>query len=328
MWKYSSCAVQGKAHVQHQIPCQDKTKTVFENHTYVIALADGAGSARLSHFGAERTVNAISEFFVSEFDRLFAAEDGRLVKVAIMEKLLAEIKEEAKIHDCDMKDLASTLLAVAVKEDQYIIVHIGDGVIGYLDGEQLKIASAPSNGEHANETYFVTSKDAINVMRLFKGHLKDIAGFVLMSDGTEHSLYNKRNNTLSTAVMKLMQRDVLVDETSMNAQLETTFKNVIAEQTHDDCSIALLAKHSPSLRKVNELSFAEKCELYKISGNTKALENRIERYEKILEILQNPCSCTVVSKKLFLKPKHTRRHLEYLYQNGLLKKRDGIYYLE
>ena len=88
------------------------------------------------------------------------------------------------------KDLAATMLVVAENNDRFIIAHIGDDVIGYLDGDVLKTASAPSNGEHANETYFVTSRDAINTMKLFKGSIKNIAGFVIMSDGTEQSLYS------------------------------------------------------------------------------------------------------------------------------------------
>lgn len=326
MWKCSSCAVRGKAHVRQQIPCQDKTKTAFGNDTYVIALADGAGSVELSHFGAECVVNSISELFISEFDSLFDTNDGRLVKVAIMEKLLSSIKKEATLLECNVRDLASTLLVVAVKNDQFIIAHIGDGVIGYLDGENLKVASAPSNGEHANETYFVTSKDAINVMRLFKGQLKNIAGFVLMSDGTEQSLYNKRNNTLSNAVIKLMQRDILVDQTFMNAQLEMTFKNVIAEKTHDDCSIAIMAKSNYALRSLNNLSFEEKCDVYGIRHKGKTAKKRIQRYEQILEILQTPANCVAVSRKIYLKPKHAWRHLKHLCDNGLLVKMDELYY--
>ena len=326
MWKCSSCAVQGKTHIRHQIPCQDKTNIMFGNDTYVIALADGAGSAELSHFGAECVVNSIATLFISEFENLFATSDGRLVKKAIMEKLLYNIKEEAELLECNIKDLASTLLAVAVKGDQFIIVHIGDGVIGYLDGDNLKVASTPANGEHANETYFVTSKDAITVMRLFKGQLKNIAGFVLMSDGTEQSLYNKRNNSLSVAVIKLMQRNILVDQTFMNAQLEMTFKNVIAEKTHDDCSIAIMAKSNHVLRNLTDLMFEEKCEVYGVSRRGKNADRRIQRYEKILDILQSPSSCVTVSRKLYLKPKYTCRHLKHLCDNGLLVKRDGLYY--
>ena len=63
MWSYSSCQVQGRGHSKNQIPCQDKTKAIFENGTYVISLADGAGSAKLSHYGAACIVESISALF-------------------------------------------------------------------------------------------------------------------------------------------------------------------------------------------------------------------------------------------------------------------------
>lgn len=328
MWRFSSCEVQGKGHIKNQVPCQDKTKTVFLNNTYVISLSDGAGSAKLSHYGATRVVDSMTELFVSDFDKLYEQPDGRQVKITIMEKLLIAIKDEADILSCEMKDLAATMLAVAVKDNHFIIAHIGDGVIGYLDGDDLKVASAPSNGEHANETYFVTSKDAITSMKLFKGEINNISGFVLMSDGTEQSLYNKSNNRLSGAVLKLMQRNVLVDESVMRDQLESTFKNIIIDKTHDDCSIALLSKPSNLLRTVTDLSFEEKCALYRVNNNDANCCQRIERYDLIVDLLkQTNCSCDAVSKKIKLNPKHTKRHLEHLISVGLIKKDGCLFHL-
>ena len=325
MWSYSSCQVQGRGHIKNQVPCQDKTKTVYEDGTYVIALADGAGSASLSHYGASCVVDSISELFVHHFEDLFANEDGRLVKLAIMEKVLADINSKAEELNCTPKDLASTMLVVAVNNDRFIIAHIGDGVIGYLDGDALKTASAPSNGEHANETYFVTSRDAINTMKLFKGSVKNIAGFVLMSDGSEQSLYNKKSNTLSPAVIKLMQRNIILDEEAMHEQLDSTFKNVIITRTHDDCSIALLSRESGVLHSLCGFDIAEKCDLYGIMNCDRRTIKRIARYDLILELLQKPSTCRTIANKIHLKPKYAKRHLKKLCDVGLVKYVDGVY---
>lgn len=88
MWSFSSCQIQGRGHIKNHVPCQDKTKTIFENGTYVIALADGAGSAKLSHYGASCVVESIGDLFIHHFEDLYANEDGRQVKLAIMEKVL------------------------------------------------------------------------------------------------------------------------------------------------------------------------------------------------------------------------------------------------
>ena len=319
MWSYSSCQVQGRGHGNNQVPCQDKTKTIFENGTYVIALADGAGSAKLSHYGASCVVESISELFVHHFEELFANEDGRRVKLLIMEKIQSDIRSEAEKLSCTPKDLAATMLVVAVNNEKFIIAHVGDGVIGYLDGDVLKIASAPSNGEYANETYFVTSRDAVNTMKLFKGTIKNISGFVLMSDGTEQSLYNKKGNALSPAIIKLMQRNIILDEGAMCEQLDSTFKNVIITRTHDDCSIALLSRENGILHFLCEFDLAEKCDLYGIMNCDRHAIKRIARYDMILELLQKPSTCKMISNKIHLKPKYTNRHLKKLCEVGLVK---------
>lgn len=325
MWKCSSCEVQGRGHIKNQVPCQDKTKTTFDKGTYVIALADGAGSAKLSHYGATCVVDSITELFVENFEGLFCEEDGRQVKISIMEKLMADINSLAEQLECLPKDLAATLLVVAINDNRFIIAHIGDGVIGYLDGAVLKVASAPSNGEHANETYFVTSRDAINTMRIFKGSVKDIAGFVLMSDGTEQSLYNKQSNTLSPAIIKLMRRNILLDELSMRSQLEATFRKVIATRTHDDCSIALIARETSVLHPICDYSFGEKCELYGTKQDAKSTRRRIIRYDTILEVLQKPTTCAELSRKIHLKPEYAKRHLNHLCSLGLIRNNNGRY---
>ena len=52
MWKVVQCAVQGRGHIKGNIPCQDKIHYYTDENTTITALADGAGSAKLSHIGA------------------------------------------------------------------------------------------------------------------------------------------------------------------------------------------------------------------------------------------------------------------------------------
>lgn len=328
MWSYSSCQVCGRGHIKNHVPCQDQTKTIYENGTYVIALSDGAGSAKLSHFGASCVVESISQLFAHSFDDLFNCEDGRQVKLAIMEKILADLSAKAEDYNCALQDLAATMLVVAVNQERFIIAHLGDGVIGYLHGDILKTASSPSNGEHANETYFVTSRDAITTMRLFKGAVNDISGFVLMSDGTEQSLYNKRNNAISPVVIKLMQRTLILSRDSMCKQLESAFKELIITRTQDDCSIALLSREKGVLRSLRNLSIHEKCAIYGIMNSDRHAAKRMTRYDLILDLLRKPSTCKVISSKIHLKPKYTKRHLKNMCALGLVKHANGIYFVQ
>ena len=76
MWNIIQCAVKGRSHEKVNMPCQDKTYALFENDVQTIALADGAGSAKLSHFGAETVTRCICEEMVQKFDDYFNNEDG------------------------------------------------------------------------------------------------------------------------------------------------------------------------------------------------------------------------------------------------------------
>ena len=202
MWNVIQCAIQGRGHIKSNTPCQDKTYSMIIGNMRVIALADGAGAERLSQYGAETVTKFICLELSEKFDIYFADNDGAAVKQKLIKGLLKSLNETAKQLDCEMKELASTLLFVAVKNEQFIIAHIGDGVIGYLKKNELKIASQPENGEFVNTTVFTTSKDAIMTMKLIKGSLGEIQGFVLMSDGTEASLYSKKERKLADVLKK------------------------------------------------------------------------------------------------------------------------------
>lgn len=324
MWQFAHCEVQGTGHKKVQIPCQDKTFALAKNGVYVIALADGAGSASLSHYGAERVVRDVSEYIAEHFLELLNCRDGRRVKKEIIEMLRISLAEEAKSHKCDVRDLSSTLLVAAVYENDFILAHIGDGVIGYLDGDELKVASMPDNGEFSNVTTFVTSSEALASMRIFKGKLNGKDAFVLMSDGTEQSLYHKSTQELAGVVKKLMHWTCLLDSKVMHTQLTNAFNSVISRNTQDDCSIVILARPSKVLCPVNALSFKARQDLYGIADSRHCIR-QVLRYDAILAFADKPRSLQQIARKIHLRTKYTKKHIEKLVSLGLLKKQQECY---
>ena len=325
MWQFVCCEVQGSGHKKSRIPCQDKTFMLSKNGVYVIALADGAGSASLSHYGAERVVRDISVYIAEHFLELLNCNDGRKVKKELIEMLQTNLTEEANSRKCDVRDLSSTLLAAAVHENDFILVHIGDGVIGYLDGNELKVASMPDNGEFSNVTTFVTSSEALASMRVFKGKLNEKDAFVLMSDGTEQSLYHKPTKKLADVVKKLMHRTCLIDSEVMHAQLTNAFSSVISRNTQDDCSLAILARPSQVLCPIDALGFKERQDLYEIASSGRYVNRQISRYDAILALTDEPRSLQQIARSIHLKPKYAKKRIEKLVSLGLLKKQAGFY---
>ena len=326
MWNTIQCAVQGKSHIKTGVPCQDKTYSLFLNGVKVIALDDGAGSAKLSHYGAESSTKFICQELAENFDSYFLNEDGLSVKQLLIKKILEKLTEKSKTLECEIKDLASTLLVVAIKENNFIISHIGDGVIGYLKNAELKIASQPENGEFINTTVFTTSKDAIMTMKLIKGNLGDINGFILMSDGTEESLYNKKTKSLADVLKKIMNSSLILNTEILQEQLQYSFENVIREKTTDDCSIVILTKEDILFKGYKELSNIEKAKLLNINLQNKIPKKwLIKRYDNILNFLENKATLKEVAKYIYLKPKYLKKYLFKLQQLNFIERNGKLF---
>lgn len=237
MWHFIHYATQGRSHIKNNIPCQDKTYALHKHNVSVIALSDGAGSARLSHFGAEESVYFISNHFAKYFDEYV---DRSRAKEQLLTQIQKALALKAMRHNCSVSDLACTLLCVAIKGNKFILFHIGDGVIGCIRGNVLEVLSAPDNGEFANTTNFVTSKNALEYIRYSIGNVDRISGFVLMSDGTQASLYNKKYGTLAPVIRDIIQSDFGVKKLQIG--LQNSFENTIKNATSDDCSVAFAIK--------------------------------------------------------------------------------------
>ena len=326
-WKSVCCAVQGRGHAKKNIPCQDKVARRTENGVHVITLADGAGSARLSHFGAQVVVNRMTTFVADRFFDLIAQADGRLVTQELLSVALQALNDEAGLRECSLKDLASTMLIAAVGDGNFFLAHLGDGVIGYLNETGLKVATTPDNGEFSNETVFVTSANAAARMRIFKGALKNISGFILMSDGSEQSLYNKRNKTLAPAVKRLMHRTTLIDADVLTPQLERALSTVVAENTHDDCSVAILARNSEQLPPLEALPPGERQSLFQIANDSSPRKTRkkILRCDKICALLRQPLTLRQLARRLYLNTFHARKRLYRLLKTGVIRKVNSRY---
>lgn len=324
MWKIVQCAVQGRGHMQMGIPCQDKTCFLVRNGVTVIALADGAGSARLSHFGAERVTQFICDDLSENFDRYFDAEDGASVKKALVSKTIVALDELSREMDCEIRELASTLLFVAVQEERFVLAHIGDGVIGYQKKGELRVASQPENGEFVNTTVFTTSQEALATMKLIKGKVGEIQGFVLMSDGTEVSLYNKKEKKLADVIKKIMNHCLLILPEKVEEQLRAGFEAAVRQATGDDCSMILMVEDREPFKGYSNLAPAEKARL--LSLPVFARPRRLRRYDTILHGLESGQTLGELAKILHLKPKYTKKYLKRLAGMNFIERRGEKYY--
>ena len=265
MWTFIEHAEQGRGHIANSVPCQDKTCSIEKNGVNVIALADGAGSARLSHYGAEAVCRGVCEYLCDNFDYIFQNENAKEISENLVDHMLSSMAPLVQELKCDIKDLSSTILTVATKADKYILAHCGDGVIGYVKNDEVKVASRPANGEFANQTFFVTSRNASLALRLAKGQLNGIRAFVAISDGSEASLYSKSGHYFSTIIQKIIDNATYMPLDTVKQGVVDLFKNAVIKKTTDDCSIAILVNRDRNNSKYYDLSFEAMCDIFSIN---------------------------------------------------------------
>lgn len=247
MFKEFHYQVRGHGHLREGTPVQDRTKFLSRGGVQVLCLADGAGSASHSQFGAQAVVDEGCAVLVEYFAEYAASNDGVHVKVDLLGRLLAKMTAVAERRGVSPDDLASTFLCVAVSGNRFLGAHVGDGVVGYLKEGDLKVISGPDNAEFANQTTFVTSARALESMRLFRGSLDGVSGFILMSDGTGDSMYDPRTGDLAGACSKLIDAvGAAPGRQSKNSEYKKRLRRLmnitIRNATKDDCSIGILGR--------------------------------------------------------------------------------------
>jgi len=227
----------GSGHSRLNMPCQDFIFTLNQERVNVIALADGAGSASHSIFGAQAACKVSAKWIAKHFDKFYYKTDSLAKNLDKI--LLRKFKALAKENNVSIKQLQSTLQIVALKKNRFISIHIGDGVIGCVRDNKLEVISEPNNGEFVNETYFIGGKLTPEQVHVTKGLLSDVDGFVLMSDGSAQSLYNKKEKQISNVVREMLHWFEMHDPSDVQEAILENLRDVISKKTQDDCSLAL-----------------------------------------------------------------------------------------
>ena len=180
---------------------------------WVIAVADGAGSAPLSRQGAQVAVKTMTDVLPERLSTLdgsvFVPRNETLCEcmVSVAADAARKIEEDAIFSGSKVTDFSTTLIATAIKrvDDEWLCVSfsIGDGgcVIWDAPTSSVVTMSLADSGEFAGETRFLDSKilnDAEQCLdRLFVHRAPSFTALFLMTDGvsdpwfeTETSLQN------------------------------------------------------------------------------------------------------------------------------------------
>jgi serine/threonine protein phosphatase PrpC len=237
----------GRGHQHNGLPCQDKYYKNRYRGVEAIALADGAGSALHSETGADIAARRACTYLTYNFKKIWEKSNSDISQIVIPE-IRKSILQKSDAKEDNLCDYASTLMAVAILNDKYIAIHVGDGVIATLDADDvtLRVLSEPERGEYANTTVFVVSERAETKLRVYKGKTNHFSGFCLMTDGAMDSLYDKSQRAPAKAVRTMIAWMAQHSYVEVEGAVEDAITSMLLPKTSDDCGVCLMRLYRPT----------------------------------------------------------------------------------
>ena len=128
MWVDLCYAERGRGDIANDIRCQDKTYSIAKDGVNVIALSDGAGSAKLSHFGAEKVTENIAVYLIDRFEEIYNNSDADAVREEIIirvNEVVVKTAEELSCENIFLGELNINLYSFLILLLQNILLLIG-----------------------------------------------------------------------------------------------------------------------------------------------------------------------------------------------------------
>jgi hypothetical protein len=251
MWRAVGTSVAGTSHAELNIPCQDycayQRVLIGSTPALVIAIADGAGSARLSQVGARETVEYLLRVISSNSPTILEVNEH--IARQWLDGARAHLKEISSQQGCELRDLGSTILFAILGEFFSFFVQIGDGAWIIERGGEYVAATWPSDGEYVNETTFLTSPNWADSIRceLVIGAIAAAAGF---TDGLQRLALQFDSRSVHVPFFEPLFRVLraAADESSLISPLiEFLSSDRVAERTDDDKTLVLACRIEPLL---------------------------------------------------------------------------------
>lgn len=271
----------GRSHAQEGKPRDDHFKmSHLDNGWYIMAVADGAGSAKYSREGSRIACEEVTNYCMaqlanskdfesavkqynehkteSESDARKAVGDYiyKIVGTAAF-KAHKSINAEAAIKKLPAKQYATTLLLAICKKFEFgwfiATFWVGDGAICLYNKQAhtAEVLGVPDEGEYAGQTRFLTMpeifKDATSLYQRLRFRIvDDFTALFLMSDGVSDPKFETDANLNNPDKWDALWTDLKENGVELTDDNEETKNQLLAwldfwsPGNHDDRTIAIL----------------------------------------------------------------------------------------
>lgn len=269
-WRYVASSVTGTSHLKTDAGCQDafavRSIDTVEGAVLILAVSDGAGSARAGEIGSRIAVDGIVEQAAEwlRTGRLVAEIDDAVMR-EWLKGIREEIAERASEAESEMRDFAATLLCAILSETHSAFAQLGDGAIVVLTPElEWSWVFWPMHGEYANTTYFVTDEKAVANLQ-FESRPRPVHEVAAFSDGLEPLVLEFKTKAAFQPFFSRMFRPLRGSsakgrDESLVAQLAAYLRSpAVTARADDDLTLVLATRLDdapPQLPPVSETSDA------------------------------------------------------------------------
>lgn len=228
---------QGTRHRAHQTPCHDFGTLAKPTSTTVVgSIAEGAMRGRLSHIGAQVAAKAAAET-LDELARTGVIPDEDDLR-RVLRRVRLVLTREAAERNCDLSDLATTLIAFALTPYRIAALRVGDGFL---------IAASPARPYHSiagarrGETRFVTDDDAEDAVAIAvdEGPVSFVAAG---TDGLQTLSISAEDGRPHSSFLRPLNRYISTAESDDEIHLgirEFLRSDRLAERVDDDMTLML-----------------------------------------------------------------------------------------
>lgn len=221
----------GRSHAQEGKARDDHFKLYHcdESDWYIIAVADGAGSAKFSRRGSQIACDTVVDYckeklmncadFEDKIRSYKNAEDEESARKSMANviygivanaafkahKNINEAAEASKDINAVPKDFATTLMFAICKKFEFgwfvASFWVGDGAMCLYNKEKqtFKLLGVPDEGEYSGQTRFLTMpeifRDPKEIMERLRFSIEeDFTALILMTDGVSDPMFETENN--------------------------------------------------------------------------------------------------------------------------------------
>lgn len=244
---------------------------------YILAVADGAGSAKFSREGSRLAVEIASERLeellndeftqavAGELDEFSVGDDPQAeqnLRLHLYDSMVGSVFDgykailsEADQQNAAPRDYATTLLVTITRKFEqgwfFASYWVGDGCIGvYNQGRDVQLLGTPDGGEFAGQTRFFTMAEIWQDAQTILGRLqftlvKDFTALCLMTDGISdpkfQTDYNLRQVPRWDAFWEDLNNEVNFSQDNDQQDQELLeWLNFWSQGDHDDRSLVIM----------------------------------------------------------------------------------------